>query len=52
MSIVKKRQPESVSEDDDEHDCEMDDFIDDEGEQDMESVSGAIRKIFSYDKRK
>ncbi len=38
-------------EDEDEYDSEMDDFIDDEGEQ-QDEISKHIREIFGYDKTK
>ncbi len=38
-------------EDEDEYDSEMDDFIDDEGEQ-QDEISKHIREIFGYDKNK
>lgn len=38
-------------EDEDEYDSEMDDFIDDEGEE-QDAISKHIREIFGYDRTK
>ena len=40
------------SDEEEEEEDDMDDFIDDEGEEDMDVVSGAIKDLFGYDKRK
>lgn len=39
-------------EEEEEYDDDMADFIDDEGTEDMDTVSGTIRQLFGYDKRK
>ena len=41
-----------IDSEEEDYEDDMDDFIDDEGEEDMDSVSGAIRQLFGYDKRK
>ena len=41
-----------IDSEEEEEEEDMDDFIDDDGEEDMDQVSGAIRQLFGYDKRK